>query len=637
MSLARQDNLIKKTKIFLNTNFKIVFVFCLSLLVIFPVIASAQELSLGLEYGGSTGLASTDLRDIVVSIIRILFGLLGLAAVSIVAYAGYLWQTSQGDSTKIDTAKKILKNGLIGLAIILSSYAITEFIIRQIVGSTNGTGSEFNNPQEINYSGSVLGGGVIQMVHPAPGSNDVPRNTLIMVAFKQPIKRDSIVDNNTTGCPAELPPGAICGHAKENSGIPTIKIEGDGQMVGADKEIIIISADNKQVVVDPVPLLGSAEKNVDYVVTLSDSIKKENGSPIFFSGGFSWNFTTSTVVDSLPPMVVNVQPIINGSAVAMNAIVQVNFSEPINAVSASGIVQVENGNLVAGSWQNAYLKKEASTEIIGGKWEVSNGFRTIEFIPDALCKMPSGQTTNSCGKVPYCLPSLASMQALVKAAVVDASGVTADILSGINDAAGNSLDGGGSNGINKNRRSTGRPANGSDQFSLNISNDNFFWTVKTSDQIDLVAPFINNNPKTLKANPGEVGVPRNDDVSAEFSENLRSATVNSENISLFKFDCLLPNPEANIQFPSDSRCFPPAGFSTFVNNNKVIIRTYGSGLDGLTIYNPRMNNQIQDLYQNCFNPAIGPCDGFGTLNPHCGFRGQPVPESNQGTSTPVTE
>ena len=111
MSLARQDKKIYKSKYFFKTIFKKFLFFSLSFLLIFPFSALAQDLSLGLEYGGSTGLSSRDLRFIITAIIRVLFGLLGLAAVSIVAYAGYLWQTSQGDSAKIDTAKKILKNG----------------------------------------------------------------------------------------------------------------------------------------------------------------------------------------------------------------------------------------------------------------------------------------------------------------------------------------------------------------------------------------------------------------------------------------------------------------------------------------------------------------------------------------------
>jgi hypothetical protein len=86
-------------------------------------------------------LTASDPRVLAGRIINFSLGFLGVIAVGFIAYAGFLWLTSSGDEEKITTAKNILKNGVIGLVIILSSWAIASFIISRLVGTTNGTGT----------------------------------------------------------------------------------------------------------------------------------------------------------------------------------------------------------------------------------------------------------------------------------------------------------------------------------------------------------------------------------------------------------------------------------------------------------------------------------------------------------------
>ncbi|MDP2944562.1 MAG: IPT/TIG domain-containing protein [bacterium] len=120
-----------------------------NLLVFFLLTAGllAANFALAQNFGTnevSTGLAgslsSTDPRTIVGRIINIALGFLGVIAVGLMIYAGFLWMTSGGDEEKITTAKKILKNAAIGLVIILSSWAIATFIISRLSGAVNGTG-----------------------------------------------------------------------------------------------------------------------------------------------------------------------------------------------------------------------------------------------------------------------------------------------------------------------------------------------------------------------------------------------------------------------------------------------------------------------------------------------------------------
>src|SRR3989338_6557076 len=101
-------------------------------ILLLPLAIFAAPADFGLSDLAGLGLGGAqDPRLIIVNIIRILLGFLGILAVIIVLYGGFVWMTSGGNAQKIEKAKKILINGLIGLAIILSAYAIVSFVIWQ--------------------------------------------------------------------------------------------------------------------------------------------------------------------------------------------------------------------------------------------------------------------------------------------------------------------------------------------------------------------------------------------------------------------------------------------------------------------------------------------------------------------------
>lgn len=91
---------------------------------------------LGLQYGAETGLGTTDIRTTVASIIRVAMGLLGIVAVVIILIGGFKWMTAGGNEEQVGEAKKWIFSGVIGLAIILSAYALTSFVISQLVTAT---------------------------------------------------------------------------------------------------------------------------------------------------------------------------------------------------------------------------------------------------------------------------------------------------------------------------------------------------------------------------------------------------------------------------------------------------------------------------------------------------------------------
>lgn len=92
--------------------------------------------SLGLSYGDKTGLSNTDVRTTIARIIRVAMSLLGIVAVVIVLIGGFKWMTAGGNDDQVGEAKKWIFSGVIGLAIILSAYALASFVINQLVTAT---------------------------------------------------------------------------------------------------------------------------------------------------------------------------------------------------------------------------------------------------------------------------------------------------------------------------------------------------------------------------------------------------------------------------------------------------------------------------------------------------------------------
>lgn len=111
----------------------IAFLFTMS---VAPAVAA---LDVGLDYGTYTGLGTKDIREGLMAVIQVLLGFLGIIAIIIILYGGFVWLTSAGNEEKVGQAKKIITAGIIGLVIIFVSYAIASFVITQLIESTGAT------------------------------------------------------------------------------------------------------------------------------------------------------------------------------------------------------------------------------------------------------------------------------------------------------------------------------------------------------------------------------------------------------------------------------------------------------------------------------------------------------------------
>jgi len=65
-------------------------------------------------------------------IITIFLSLIGVILLIIIVYAGFLWLTAGGNDDQIKKAKRLISNGVIGLAIALGAFVITSFVVQQV-------------------------------------------------------------------------------------------------------------------------------------------------------------------------------------------------------------------------------------------------------------------------------------------------------------------------------------------------------------------------------------------------------------------------------------------------------------------------------------------------------------------------
>lgn len=78
--------------------------------------------------GGTLGFGSADLKNTTVNIIQWALGLLGLIAVTIIIIGSIIAATSS-DSDRGDAARKTIIAAIVGLIVILISWAIVTFVI----------------------------------------------------------------------------------------------------------------------------------------------------------------------------------------------------------------------------------------------------------------------------------------------------------------------------------------------------------------------------------------------------------------------------------------------------------------------------------------------------------------------------
>ena len=531
-----------------NKKMTVLFIILLAVIFLLPDLVSAQATDI---YGSNdlvnagVNLGTRDLRSTIAGVINIFLGFLGILATLIIIYGGFIWMTSGGSAEKIDRAKRILINGVIGLVIILSSYAIARFILKEGYNGIFGGGGSGGGGGGV-IGGIGVGAGALESHYPVPFAFGVPRNTNIYLTFKEPMDVSRIVaDTSCNGVNCQANPGFINLY-EQGTPLP---------ITGGDL-IISYSTDPdtgyRTFQINPYGLtnnnLGSNTANVGYRMELGD-LQTQNGSIAFpYGNTYSWVFTTGTEFDFTPPKVVSVVPI--GTANPRNTTVQINFSEAINPILAAGNTADGFSNIIVTDNDDDPSVPINGPFQVAGEYKISNQYRTVELVTTNLC----GQ--NSCGGYVFCLPASNNTNADDFVAFIDGTGT---VLAGnvIADMSDNILDGD----------------------NDDTAGGDYSWTFATTDEIDLVPPIVsgmqNSNYISL-TNPIEM----------TFSKDISATSVNSSNISL------------------TGSSGPINYWSGLSSADTVAI--YHNTFDPASFYYPEVGSGIKDLRQNCWFPAV--CD-----------------------------
>ena len=113
-----------------------------SLLSLVPATTQAQTIDSNDLWGDGTvsayqteGFSATDPRQTVARIIKVALGFLGSIAVILIVLAGFKWMTAAGNEDKIAESKKLMAAAFVGLVIILTAFALTNFVINSVISS----------------------------------------------------------------------------------------------------------------------------------------------------------------------------------------------------------------------------------------------------------------------------------------------------------------------------------------------------------------------------------------------------------------------------------------------------------------------------------------------------------------------
>jgi len=82
--------------------------------------------------------AEKDIRLTAMNFVLLALSFLGVIFLALTIYAGFIYMTSGGNQEKTGQAIKLLRNAIIGVAIILAAWIITRFVIVMLNRSTLG-------------------------------------------------------------------------------------------------------------------------------------------------------------------------------------------------------------------------------------------------------------------------------------------------------------------------------------------------------------------------------------------------------------------------------------------------------------------------------------------------------------------
>lgn len=512
-----------------------------SLLPAFVFAATGTEPSL---FSRLLGLPFDDGRLIAIRIFQILWLIGFFSGVGFALYGLLKIREDQSDLLRGDRHQKQVQWGGIAAAVCLVVFILLSgvyWLVERSISPSVTSGSENDDlsPASLKLLSEFSDFKKITSTYPENDQRNIARNIKILVQFSEPILPSSLAEAN----------GALITESV------SIASEKSPNAVGARVQFL---HDNTQLVIAPVDSLGEPNASAWYTVNLSKKIARKNGTPLFSNEkGYSWRFEVNGFVDNSPPFIESVLPPLT-RPLPPNSLILINFSKSIDPTSLS------EGTIS--------LVDEATKKAISHTAVFANSFKSLIVSPSEPC----GE--NSCGEPMYCFPKSVTVGLALRSAKLPSTR-DADVpnkalfpFTGIVDAAGNALDGGGENGSGHNGKSEGPPL------------DNFSVHGAIGEMLDRSEPAIASiNPGRDKTKIG-LEVP----VEVQFTKLIDPTTLHSGSIRI--------NPPARLQF----------AIAHDASKLRSKVSLTHDAFTPKTLYSPDISSDVRDLSQNCMSMCIGP-------------------------------
>ena len=321
--------------------FGLVFLFLISIFLVTTVPAFAQ---IPLPSGSPT---NKDIFEIANTAINYVMGLFGFIAVIVMLYGGFVWMTAAGNSDQVDKAKDIIRNGLIGLVIILAAWAIVRFVFNMVTG-TGGTcdpcstmgvsrsctpscsgGSGFANQV---CDGSCWGtcvstcsrnimptpaysNFVVTSKYPKADSTGVSRCSLIQVNFNKKIVNDQANKDRIT-----------IYECTDSTCSSSIEFTDGQELIGNTVPPSDPSYDPALEKIYTFYPTADYGNETWYRVVISNDFKNSAGETL--GTQVDWKFQAGSLLDDTAPEVAREYP--TGTDVCINSVIQAEFNEPMD-------------------------------------------------------------------------------------------------------------------------------------------------------------------------------------------------------------------------------------------------------------------------------------------------------------------
>ncbi|KKW36790.1 MAG: hypothetical protein UY81_C0013G0003 [Candidatus Giovannonibacteria bacterium GW2011_GWA2_53_7] len=265
------------------------------------------------EFAAQVGLGGTsDIRLIIARLIRTALSLAGIVLVAMIVYAGFLWMTARGAQDKIDKARQTIFRAVVGLIIVFSAFAITQFVVSSLMTATGATSTSSSTtggpigcptcPVDTNTIFVTESWGCLETLP------TLPKNTQVQILFNRNVSTDDVylMDFVTV---------------RAGSSLVGVDLNGGGQTV-------TITPNSSTCPAEPGNMFCPG---TDYHIVISEGFLSLDGAQIqcTLSNPCFYDFTTNDTVDNDGPTVVintptNGAPVFSFTPLDLQAVVTDN-------------------------------------------------------------------------------------------------------------------------------------------------------------------------------------------------------------------------------------------------------------------------------------------------------------------------